>query len=131
MSEVTLMSIIAQCGARICSGTAYQWSCYGPNARYMDFVDTANNEYASVIHDTITQQVYEVCIHVPGQEQAFAWYDSEFHEAYVQECKKRSIEPYRAWDNVNYTLVDAETILQYAKDIGELYYDDLPIPEDA
>jgi hypothetical protein len=68
---------------------------------------------------------------VPGQEQAFAWYDSDYHAAYAQECKDRGFEPYIAWDNLSYTLVDAETILQYAKDIGELYYDDLPIPNHA
>ena len=131
MSNVTLMQMIERCGARVSGGSQYQWHCYGENARYMDFVDVAGNEYAHAVHDSITHHVYQVCVHVPGQEQAFAWYNSDYHAAYSQECKDRGFEPYKAWDNLNYTLVDAETILQYVKDIGELYYDDLPIPDHA
>jgi hypothetical protein len=34
-----------------------------------------------------------------------------------------------AWDDVKYTEVDEETILQYASDIAGTYYDNLPIVE--
>jgi hypothetical protein len=131
MSDVNLMTMIGQCGARICGGTQYQWSCYGTNARYMDFADVAGNEYAHIVHDTITNTVYEIAVFVPGQDQAFGWYNPDYHERYLAECAERGFEAYEAWDKVKYSVVDVETILQYAKDVGELYYDDLPVPEDA
>jgi hypothetical protein len=65
---------------------------------------------------------------VPGQEQAFRWYDPEFREAYVAECKTKSVAPDEAWAGLIYEDVTPDTILAYAKDVGELYYDDLPIP---
>jgi hypothetical protein len=131
MSDVNLMNIIQQCGARVCGGSEYQWKCYGDRARFMEFADVAGNEYAQIVHDAVTHTVYEFAIFVPGQEQAFIWYNSEYHERYLNECTERGIEPYMAWDNLNYQVVDAGVILQYAKDVGELYYDDLPIPENA
>lgn len=131
MSDVNLMTIMRQCGARISGGTEYTWSCYGSNARYIDFADVAGNDYAHIVHDTITQTVYEVAVIVPGQDQAFGWYHPDYHERYLAECAERGFDAYEAWDNVKYSVVDAETILQYAKDVGELYYDDLPVPENA
>ncbi len=131
MSDPNLMTMIRQCGARVSGGSQYQWHCYGPNARYMDFTDVAGNEYAHIVHDAVTSTVYEIAVFVPGQEQAFAWYNREYHEHYLNECKERDILAYEAWDNLKYTVVDAPTILQYAKDVGELYYDDLPVPENA
>ena len=131
MSNMNLMTVIQQCGARVCGGTQYQWHCYGMNARYMDFTDVAGNEYAHVVHDAVTDTVYEIAVFVPGQEQAFAWYNPDYHERYLAECAERNLSPYQAWDSVKYTSVDADTILQYAKDVGELYYDDLPVPENA
>lgn len=128
---MTLIEVIKQCGARVCGGTEYQWSCYGPHARYMDFADVVGNEYAHVVHDTQTYTIYEFAMHVPGQEQAFVWRNPDHVNQYLSECKERNIVPDLAWDHVRYETVDENTIMQYAKDIGELYYDDLPVPENV
>jgi len=125
---ITLEQILTAGGHRIASGSEYLWHCYGPNARYIDLNDVAGSEYLSIIFDCKNYRVYDVMICVPGQDQAFRWYDSEFSEAYVAECKARSVKPNEAWDGVTYEDVALETILAYAKDVGELYYDDLPIP---
>ena len=128
---MTLIEVIAQCGARVAGGTEYLWPCYGHDARFIDFADVAGNEYAHVVHDTKTFVIYEFVVVVPGQDQAFAWRNPDYIDAYLAESKAREVTPNQAWDNVEYTLVDESTILQYAKDVGELYYDDLPIPENA
>ena len=61
----------------------------------------------------------------------FKWQDAEFEAAHNREAKKRNVDITVAWDNVKYDRVaDEDVILQYAKDVGEMYYDDLPIPED-
>lgn len=127
---MTLMEVIEQCGARICEGSQYQWECFGPNARFIDFADVTGEPYCSVVHDTKTYAVYQIDCHVPGQDQAFKWTNPEFSDVYLKECKKRKIDPLVAWDEVRFEMVEEETIMQYIKDIGEMYYDDLPIPED-
>jgi hypothetical protein len=125
---ITLEQILTAGGHRIASGSDYLWNCYGPNARYIDLNDVAGSEYLSIIFDCKNYKVYDIMICVPGQEQAFRWYDPEFREAYVAECKTKSVAPDEAWAGLIYEDVTPDTILAYAKDVGELYYDDLPIP---
>ena len=125
-----LKQVIESCGFRISDGCEYQWQCYGDNARYMDFADKDGKEYASVIFDTKDQTVYEFHLNVPGYDQAFGWWNPDFEKKYLKEAKKRDVTPYQAWDEVMYEKTDEATMLQYAKDIGETYYDDLPIPEE-
>lgn len=127
---MTLMEVIKQCGARVSGGSEYLWTCYGPNARYLEFADVVGSEYAHVIHDTKTYEVYEFALHVPGQDQAFVWRKTDTAGEYLAECRAHNVQPNVAWDNVYYSVVDEDTIMQYAKDIGEMYYDDLPIPEE-
>lgn len=124
-----LMEIIEACGARVCGGSEYQWACYGPNARFMDFADTDGLEYCAVVHDAKTYEVYQIDIHVPGYEQAFQWHNPAYLQKYLDECKERNITPHEAWDDLLYQPVDEKTIMQYAKDVGETYYDNLPVPE--
>jgi hypothetical protein len=125
---MTLMEIIQACQARICGGTEYQWACYGPNARYLDFADRDGTACVSIIFDSQTQTVYSLEMDVPGYEQAFAWRNPDYVKAYLKECKSRKIEPNHAWDDLNYQLVESDVALQYAKDIIATYYDDLPVP---
>jgi hypothetical protein len=126
---MNLIEIIQQCGARVCDGTQYQWECYGPNAHFMEFADVTGEPYCSAVFDKKNYQVYEVEIFIPGQDQVFKWIDEEFEKAHNKEAKKRKVDVSIAYDDVKFSMVTGTTILQYAKDIGEMYYDDLPIPE--
>lgn len=128
---ITLKQIIEACEYRICGGAEYQWQCYGPNARYLDFSDQDGTECVSVVFDIKTQTVYEVDMVVPGYSQAFGWRNPEYEDAYQKECKKRQVVPNQAWDDVEYVRSDEVAILAFAKDIVGTYYDDLPIPENA
>jgi hypothetical protein len=127
--SMTLFEIITQCGARICDSATYQWDCYGPNARFLNFADTDGIEYCSLVFDTHNYTVYEVCLNVPGYSQAFKWTNPDFEQKYKDECQRRNIDFEQAWDDVKYVFIDEATALEYAKDIGETYYDNLPIPE--
>jgi hypothetical protein len=126
---MNLLEIISACQARVTGGTEYQWQCYGSNARYMDFADQDGTECISAIFDAINQTVYELHLHVPGYDQAFVWRNPDFESSYVAECIHRKMEPNVAYDSVKYIPVDAETALQYTKDIVGTYYDNLPVPE--
>lgn len=126
-----LMDIITQCGARVCDGAEYQWACYGPTAHIMEFADVTGEPYCSVVFDKKNYTVYEVEVFVPGQPQVFKWHDSEHESAHNLEAQEREVDITVAYDDVKYDkVVDVDVILQYAKDVGEMYYDDLPIPED-
>ena len=125
-----LIDIITQCGVRVSDAAEYQWECYGYNAHIMEFADVVGEPYCSVVFDKKNYTVYEVELFIPGQEQAFKWMDGEHEPAHNREAKKRNVDVTVAYDDVKYDrVVDEDTILQYAKDIGEMYYDDLPIPE--
>jgi hypothetical protein len=125
---MTLHEIMLAASSRVCGGTEYQWKCYGPDARFTDFTDTDGTEYCSAVFDTKTQTVYELAVIVPGYDQAFIWRHPDFETPYQSECRTRNIETNVAWDNVMYQVVDNKTILKYVKDVGETYYDNLPIP---
>lgn len=126
---MTLKQIIEACEYRICGGADYQWHCYGPNARFLDFSDRDGTECIDVVFDVKTQTVYEISMVVPGYDQAFVWRNTDHEDAYQTECKERNVVPNRAWDNVEYACVDEVTALAYAKDIVGTYYDNLPVPE--
>jgi hypothetical protein len=127
---MTLLEIMTVTGARVCGGCEYLWHCYGEHARHMDFADVAGNEYCTIVFDAKDQTVYEIGLHVPGQEQAFGWHNPATLDKYLAECKERNVVPHQAWDDVMYEQVDEVTVLAYLKDIGELYYDDLPVPHE-
>jgi hypothetical protein len=125
-----LDNIITAAGARVNGGDPYMWECYGPDANYIEFRDTDGQSYAHAIYDTKNYIVYEVHIEVPGQNQAFRWLNTITKHAYYTEAERRGIDPNLAWDDVGYIHVDTEELmLEYLKDIGETYYDNLPIVE--
>jgi hypothetical protein len=126
---MTLKQIIEACNYRIIGGDPYQWDCYGTDARFLEFSDQDGLECVSVVFDSKTQVVYEVNLVVPGYKQAFGWWNPDFESKYLKEAKKRNVTPYEAWDEVMYEKTDEATMLQYAKDIGDTYYDNLPVPE--
>ena len=106
---------------RIVGGEAYQWSCYGPNARYLDFASDYAN--ASVIFDTDTQTVYEATVdakddgddNLPGP---YRWMNPNTKDAYLAECKERNIEPDIAFDDTKWVNLEVfEDFLEKAKAI--------------
>jgi hypothetical protein len=125
-----IIDVVNACQGRICGGTEYMWECYGSNARYLDFSDADGTEnVASAVFDTVTQEVYQLDMYVPGYNQMFVWRDPRTESMYLAECERRKIGPNDAWDGLQYVPVDEATALQYIKDICATYYDDLPVPE--
>lgn len=123
-----LLDVITAAGARTSGGDPYQWNCFGENAQYLEFRDADGNGCSHCIFDTKDYTVYQIHADVPGTDQAFQWTNPQYVMAYINECKSLNIDPDEAWDDVKYTIVnDEETILKYIKDIGETYYDNLPI----
>lgn len=127
-----LSDVTTAAGSRISASDQYQWQCYGANAQFMEFRDTDGSAYAHCIYDKETSDVYEIHIEVPGQTQAFRWLNPETKVAMYNEATVRGIDVNIAWDDIPYIHVTTEElILEYLKDIGETYYDNLPISESS
>jgi hypothetical protein len=126
-----LLNVLKAAKDRTVSSDKYQWSCFGDKAHVMDFKDADNTVYANAVFDLETQEVYYINVEVPGYPQAFLWLNPDYKISYYQECKSRNVDPDIAWDNVNFIHVDTEDlILEYVLDIGDGYYDNLPLPPD-
>ena len=118
-------------GNRIISNYDSDYGCFGAHSILVEFQDTTGIAYASAVYNSESTEVYLVNVEVPGQPQAFKWINEEHKDAYYSECKNKGVDPNLAWDSVSFTMIDQEgQILEYVKDIGEGYYDNLPIVED-
>jgi hypothetical protein len=132
-----LLDVITASGGRVSGGDPYLWSCYGDNAQFMEFRDTTGNGYSHCIFDTKTYDVYEIYVEVPlttneaeAPSQCFRWINPQVLQAYLDTCKVRNVDPNIAYDDIRHNEISSEElILEYIKDIGEGYYDNLPLPE--
>ncbi len=86
---------------KIVSGSEYQWECYGPNARFLDY--ESDFGHATVVYDTVTQNVYEATVNDKDDKlKPYRWHDPDTKDLYLAECKEKSIDPINAWDDTNW-----------------------------
>lgn len=115
-------------GDRILNHELNSQLCFGSQSMRVEYVDSSKQPYSHAIFDLKTQEVLYISVEVPGQPQAFQWIHTDYKLAYYKDCNDLGIDPQVAWDNINFTNVETEElILEYLKDIGEGYYDNLPI----
>lgn len=81
---------------KIQGGSQYSWDCYGPDVRYLDY--ESDNAHASVLFDTVTQEIYEATVNDKADKFAYRWLNPETKDLYIEECAKRNIDPNIAWD---------------------------------
>lgn len=92
---------------KIVGGDEYQWECYGPNARYLDY--ESQYAHASVIFNTMTQEIYEATVSSKDENvKLYRWLEPDTKQLFINECKRKKIDPNLAWDTVHY--VDLETV---------------------
>jgi hypothetical protein len=128
-----LLDVIKACHGRVAGGDPFLWKCYGDNAQFMEFKDADGQGYAHCIFDTNTFDVYEIHVEVPGYDQAFRWLNPATEHAFFAESRDREVDANEAWEGVKYVNIDGdnpERILDYLDDIGDTYYDNLPLPAD-
>lgn len=115
-SKLTLADINEALNHQIIEGSAYLWSCYGPNARYLDYTIRGLDVTGCVIYDTQTQEVYEASLCDGPIDRAYRWSNPDYYKAHAKEAKKRGVDSTVAWDNVKYEEVDVDTWIQIALD---------------
>ena len=104
------------------------WNCFGSDVYIMEFKDADDEGFSYCLFANNGGRVCQIHAEVPGYDQAFLWTDPEYIKAYEDECFDRQVDPKIAWDDVRYTIVDdINVMLAYLADIGDTYYDNLPI----
>lgn len=101
---------------QIVGGSEYQWNCFGPDARFLDF--ESDYAHSAVIFDAKTQTVYEAEVSSKEQSEGnlpglYKWINPDHLNDYLVECKERSVHPMEAWDDAKYIQLEtAEDFLE-------------------
>jgi hypothetical protein len=107
----------------------YQWDCFGKSALSLK---AESNDYSiGIIFDLLDQTVYEVNSHDYLLNKAYRMIHPEFVEKYFEESKEKGIDPFNAWDEVNYIDLEVEEdMLEKSRSIflGEKYDTRILVP---
>jgi len=128
MKMITLSEAMEAANYHVCGGETYGWSCFGPNARYLDFYSEPDR-YMSVVYDTETQEVY--CAQVSDDTNNYMLINEDYRKEYEKEASSKALRPYIAYDDVEYTILSCgEDYLEKASAIsnGEPYDTRVAIP---
>jgi hypothetical protein len=115
---------------RITDGSEYQWKCYRPQARFLDY-DTPFG-HVSAVFSTVNQEIYEATIEIKDTDsRPYRWLNPETKQAMFDEADARAVDKDNAWDDVNW--IDLETeedFLEKAKAImnGEKFDKRIQVP---
>lgn len=119
MTKLTLADVNEALNHQITEGSEYQWQCYGPNARFLDYTISGLDVTAGVIYDTQTQEVYEATLCNGPADLAYRWTNPKFIKAHRKEAKKRGVDADQAWDDVQYQEVNVDEWIQTALTLME------------
>ena len=89
---------------QIVGGDEYQWSSFGPNARFLDFKSSSFDVNFSIIFDCSTQEVYQASLFV--NESAFRWTNPLYKEGFRNESFEKDVDPRVAYDGLFFTDCD-------------------------
>ena len=119
MTKLTLADVNQALNHQITEGSEYQWKCFGPNARFLDYTIMGLDVTAGVIHDTQTQEIYEATLCNGPADLAYRWINPDFQKAHRKEAKKRGVDADQAWDDVQYHEVGVDEWIQLALGLVE------------
>lgn len=106
---ITLAQFLKATNYAITSSSPYQWQCYGPAARWLDCGSELNSDWtASVIFDTVTQEVYSVEVHDELANRSYRLSNPEYRAAYLAECTTRKVDPQEASEDIKFTELEVD-----------------------
>lgn len=94
------LALLNDCfGYLISGGDIFQWYCFGPNARFLDYeTETA---VASVVFDCKNQTVYQVYVDHKIENEGYVWFNPNFIGEYIKESSEHNIHYCQAYDDIN------------------------------
>jgi hypothetical protein len=96
---------------RISSGSEYCWTCFGPNARYLDCGDSESNDAqfsVSAIFDSVDQTIYSIEAWDYTNDREYRWLNPEFANAFTKESIDRNVDSKESCDGRKF--IDLELI---------------------
>lgn len=105
---IDLETLIKLADYKITGGEEYQWKCFGPNARYIDFETNPSEVSFSIIFDTKTQEVYEATVCDYKKENCYRIINPSCKDDYQYEADYRNCNHMQAYDDVNYIDLDVD-----------------------
>jgi hypothetical protein len=133
---ITMKDFLESINYQITGGSDYGWSCFGPNARYLDSTDSeySNGTYnAHAIFDSETQHIYSVEVWDYENHREYRWIDPDYLDQFNAECHSRSIDKTESLDGSKFIDLEVpEDILEKISAIvaGEIYDDRIKVPVD-
>ena len=116
---ITLKDYLEAVDFKITGGDAYQWKCFGENARYLDCDSPELNVYnVSCVFDSVDQTVYTIEAWDYGNDRVYRWIHPAYIKKHMKACAKHGVDVYSASDSMNYTDLEVpEDILEKARAI--------------
>ena len=96
---------------KITEGSAYGWTCYGPNAYTLDSwngVHGPGGHSFSIVFDTVTQTVYQVSACDYTNNRAYRMINLDYVEQHRKESESKDVPINQAWDDVDYVDLDVD-----------------------
>ena len=122
---ITLRDFMEVTDYKITEGSDFLWNCYGPTVHSLDSWNQSQvGHTVHVVFDTTSQEVYEMSVCDYSKNLAYRWINPEYIKDYLDEAKSKGINPYVAYDEVNYIDLEVtEDLLEKARAIvaGEEY----------
>ena len=95
---------------QITGGSEYQWHCF-PEARFLDY--ESDYAHVSILYSTVDQIVYQADASVKSDaweedKKPYRWTNPYYKDAYLDEAKKRNVDPDEAWDDGKWVDLEVE-----------------------
>lgn len=108
---MNLLEILTCVNKKIRGTATYNWTCFGPDARYLEVATDTVEHVASVIYDNEDATVYAIEMFLPQERIAWRWVDDRFYDLYIQECIDNGVNPDIAYGNVKFEPVDPSELM--------------------
>jgi hypothetical protein len=108
---MNLLEVLTCINKKIRGTTTYNWTCFGPDARYLEVATDTIEHVASIIYDHEDATVYAIEMFLPQERKAWRWVDDRFYDLYIQECIDNGVNPDIAYNTVRFEPVDPSELM--------------------
>lgn len=107
---ITIKEFLECINFSITDGEQFQWSCYGPNARYLEYWNNKHDDSVTVlaIFDTVDQTVYQIEAWDSVRNREYRWIDPDYKEAHRLEAVRRGTDPDESYDDRKFIEIEVE-----------------------
>ena len=107
---ITIKEFLECINYSITDGEQFQWSCFGPNARYLEYCNNKHDDSIAVlaIFDTVDQTVYQIEAWDSGRNREYRWIDPDYREAHRLEAVNRDTDPEESYDGKKFIEIEVE-----------------------